>query len=136
MNEPEWDEEVDRWGRLICSCCRLTPVVIVARNGVRQLIGVCVRCDRKGNPSKEMRDLWRGHLDELPVIDDNRERYVTDAACERCGSVDVEYHHWAPRALFDDADNWPGAYLCPQCHREWHRKVTPYLSTLTRHRLI
>lgn len=46
--------------------------------------------------------------------------------CARCGSTNgTEVHHWAPRHLFDDADAWPTSPLCPTCHREWHRVVTP-----------
>jgi hypothetical protein len=51
---------------------------------------------------------------------------VAQAPCERCGSTrGCELHHWAPRHLFDDADDWPMSYLCPRCHREWHKIVTP-----------
>jgi hypothetical protein len=45
--------------------------------------------------------------------------------CARCGARDVplEKHHWAPRAVFEDADNWPISYLCLACHDDWHRKM-------------
>lgn len=52
----------------------------------------------------------------------------TNRACEHCGSIGpTERHHWAPRALFADADSWPRAELCRACHMEWHRRVTPGL---------
>lgn len=51
---------------------------------------------------------------------------VVGAPCERCGgTAGTELHHWAPRHLFEDADDWPMSYLCPPCHREWHKIVTP-----------
>lgn len=40
--------------------------------------------------------------------------------CERCDSHLTEYHHFAPRAIFADADMWPGAWLCKRCHALWH----------------
>lgn len=44
--------------------------------------------------------------------------------CARCGTDSgVQAHHWAPRALFEDADSWPISLLCPECHAKWHRVV-------------
>ena len=47
--------------------------------------------------------------------------------CEVCGStVNIEYHHWAPRFLFgDEADKWLTSRLCKECHDRWHQIVTP-----------
>lgn len=44
--------------------------------------------------------------------------------CARCGgTAGTQLHHWAPRAIFEDADLWPMAYLCPPCHRTWHQAM-------------
>lgn len=49
--------------------------------------------------------------------------------CEVCGTLGVEYHHWAPTHLFgDEADKWPCSYLCRACHKKWHDIVTPNMS--------
>lgn len=49
--------------------------------------------------------------------------YTSDP-CARCGSTNgTQLHHWAPRAIFDDADHWPMSYLCPPCHRTWHQAM-------------
>ena len=49
--------------------------------------------------------------------------------CEVCGADGAELHHWAPTAIFgSEADRWPTSYLCPACHRRWHRLVTPMLT--------
>jgi hypothetical protein len=45
--------------------------------------------------------------------------------CERCGVSGAEYHHWAPKYLFEDTEKWPGSYLCISCHQRWHDIVTP-----------
>lgn len=48
------------------------------------------------------------------------------ALCSRCGATGkLHSHHWAPRALFTDADWWPQSLLCPSCHSRWHSTVTP-----------
>lgn len=45
----------------------------------------------------------------------------TSEPCSRCRSTTgTQLHHWAPRAIFDDAELWPMSYLCPPCHRTWH----------------
>lgn len=44
--------------------------------------------------------------------------------CARCGATSgTELHHWAPRAIFNDADEWPVAPLCPTCHTTWHNAM-------------
>jgi hypothetical protein len=45
--------------------------------------------------------------------------------CEHCGGPGEHLHHWAPIAIFGrtDADRWPRAWLCRECHREWHRRI-------------
>jgi hypothetical protein len=41
-----------------------------------------------------------------------------------CETLNVETHHWAPRAVFGpDSDRWPTSPLCPRHHQEWHRRV-------------
>lgn len=54
-------------------------------------------------------------------------RLILDAVCGRCGATagTLHRHHWAPRALFVDADDWPTSTLCPPCHSRWHSTVTP-----------
>jgi len=44
--------------------------------------------------------------------------------CVRCGATTgTEMHHWAPQAIFNDADDWPVAPLCPVCHNTWHNAL-------------
>lgn len=41
--------------------------------------------------------------------------------CIRCGETEnLHQHHWAPRAIFDDADEWGTVPLCPNHHALWH----------------
>lgn len=83
-------------------------------------VGAAVVCGRCGTGVRLVAHdtLRRHHIDvsSLPLLTDDR---VID--CERCGQPGAELHHWAPQALFPDADGWPMAFLCVGCHREWHR---------------
>ena len=102
-----------------CTLCRWQvwskPVKLVRKsNGYVVGTWVCDGCGRQfetGCESPES-DLTTDHLGKNP-------------ACERCGAVESELHHWAPRALFADAEDWPKSWLCPPCHRLWHRTMTP-----------
>lgn len=92
-------------------------MLAIRSNGVRIASKRCLACGyenatRGAKPSDV----------DLPLWEDG----TSDAPCERCGSTDgVEVHHWAPRHLFDDADQWPMSDLCRPCHALWHRLVTP-----------
>lgn len=52
-------------------------------------------------------------------------RTICPSICTVCGSKEkVQFHHWAPRFLFKDADDWPQSPLCIKCHRRWHDTVS------------
>lgn len=76
-----------------CLSCGLGDTIIIPKGG--RLWTVCVR--------------------------DTMALYGPGDPCARCGSTGgTQLHHWAPRAIFDDAELWPMSYLCPPCHRIWH----------------
>ena len=57
--------------------------------------------------------------EQLPQHPTRQHAYAGE--CERCGHHGpVELHHWAPRSIFEDADEWPVSDLCGVCHRRWH----------------
>lgn len=83
-------------------------------------VGVVVACARCGQgrsllPHDDVRRAGID-IDGLPLLGDYR-----GSLCIRCGALGAEMHHWAPQALFDDADDWPIDPLCPSCHARWHR---------------
>jgi len=57
-------------------------------------------------------------IDSLRIVSQN-----LTARCARCGIREGELHHWAPKSVFEDADDWPQDYLCVECHKEWHIKT-------------
>lgn len=96
-----------------------------AANGSWQVFMWCPYCQRRTEsrniPHREVRN-----LEALPIAWDNTEEAEL---CERCGSSEgTELHHWAPRHLFEDADEWPMSWLCVPCHLKWHQVVTPNMS--------
>lgn len=102
----------------------------VTANGVSQVYWICLTCKqavtnpRQSIQHKKLKDAGV-IIDKIPV----ETSYIGGNVCAVCGRPNVENHHWAPRHLFgDDADVWPQAYLCPDCHRTWHNLVTPEMS--------
>lgn len=48
-------------------------------------------------------------------------RHQEAKACEVCGEIGAELHHWAPFYAFGgEAERWPKGYLCQACHARWH----------------
>lgn len=103
-------------------------VWISQHSGHRIVVETCEDCGEKIGGAVGTRRLATLGLNRnnLPCANSGVE---THEVCARCGSDDsVELHHWAPRHLFDDADNWPFDYLCRACHQKWHRVVTPSMN--------
>ena len=57
---------------------------------------------------------------------------LNNPPCARCKRLGTELHHWAPKELFEDAEQWPQSYLCPDCHSLWHSTITTPFRTLRR----
>lgn len=120
-----------------CARCNAVTRQEVVRkrmaSGAEHLAIWCLGCDHM-TPSKNGQ-LWIDKdtvkralkLDDLSIL-----RLVDDGAlsaprCTHCNRRGGEVHHWAPQALFADADKWPTDYLCKACHDLWHDTVTPQL---------
>lgn len=83
----------------------------------------------KGHPFFSQKSIPSEIFDGLTVEDDYSEH---NPKCVRCGARGTQLHHWAPKELFEDAEQWPQSYLCRLHHQEWHDKVTTKLRTLRR----
>lgn len=55
-------------------------------------------------------------IDDMKLLN---EGYELDQ-CDVCGTLGAELHHYAPRHLFDDAEDWPKGHLCKYHHKLWH----------------
>lgn len=114
--------DADWWGPKLISgsdcpkCCEHEPVrgYIIKVNGDALAQAMCFRCGRRGDIRKD---------DLQPVLDicfRNNIEPDSTRSCQHCGATGTETHHWAPRAIFNDPDQWPTADLCRRCHRQWH----------------
>lgn len=88
---------------------------VISVNGAVHVRRRCTDCHKIGDASLPHAE--HPFLDSYPILRDNR---TSTSPCVRCGAHRTELHHWAPRALFLDADDWPVAYLCVPCHQKWH----------------
>jgi hypothetical protein len=111
------------WG-FACGRCRglcehtlSIPGWSVSGNAAQQAWARCLRCGRMGTA------LPRGSTILDICLRDTRDRWKPEP-CARCGKTDgSERHHWAPWAIFEDAEEWPTSWLCPECHRIWHNAM-------------
>lgn len=85
------------------------------------------RCDdcgeNTGGPGKWISQQQAGQpLDALPIFDSYRQEHPP---CVRCGRWGTQLHHFMPSHAAGrlEADLWPTAWLCPDCHDRWHRLV-------------
>lgn len=91
----------------------------------------CWPCSRCGKIHKQQGRVWISRalisevlspeqIAQLPVLPSD---YTVH--CVRCGNTGAEWHHWAPKEIFghDESDLWPGDYLCPKHHAEWHAQI-------------
>lgn len=124
-----------------CQRCHETVNAILVRNitmsGISQVYWWCLA---GSHPIAKPATQWISHekikkakinIDDLPVI----RSYLGSEVCARCGALNVELHHWAPRHLFDDAWDWPTNYLCKEHHALWHKLVTPNMTEVRNERL-
>lgn len=111
------------YGAWTCSRCRHAcshPALIhgyIYRNDASLMAwSRCFACGRM------VKGLPRGSTIYDLCLRDNRHKWGDP--CERCGSTDgSQLHHWAPQAIFADANDWPQSWLCHACHRTWHNAM-------------
>ncbi len=63
-------------------------------------------------------------LDEVPAM----LREASWRRCQHCRkAARCEDHHWAPQAIFPDADQWPIGPLCMDCHLTYTKTLESYI---------
>jgi hypothetical protein len=89
----------------------------ITQAGHTRHVWFCQNCEHRSN----LYEPNHPHLIYVKVFDESEQ-----TACERCGRLGAEEHHWMPRHLRpSDCDQWPTGFLCQACHAEWHGVVTP-----------
>lgn len=121
-----------------CAHCGKHNVLLrrqIKADGTAHFAWRCLDCDRwaeippKWLPHRELEarlSKQGGRLEDIPIVEDHSDQQP----CCVCGEPG-QYHHWAPQAMSEqfgeDWYKWPGKYLCPRHHTQWHRIVTPDL---------
>jgi hypothetical protein len=128
-----WQEAKSRFGTPLSPChCEgyndtYCVALVINKNGTKTHRIQCIACGVcRGDQLSQQLLPWEQPAAVINLIKtDNYGQPRIAKTCERCGQWEcgVEFHHWAPRAIFEDADHWPGSWLCKSCHNEWHKKM-------------
>lgn len=114
-------------GTHFCTHCKSTTKCrlekMTCNNGAIAVYLVCDQCGKR--PSRTGCNVPHALLmangidiNSLPEKDDNSYVLCEVWGCDRPGA---EIHHWAPKSVFADADNWPTSLLCRHHHSLWHK---------------
>jgi hypothetical protein len=110
-----------------CQKCGSENIIYGIQYSSSGAVTIKAQCDRCGNnpdPKHPFYNKTDFDITKLPVWNDNR---AISEPCERCGSTHgTQLHHYAPKSVFNDADNWATGYLCDACHKEWHVTIRDY----------
>jgi len=106
-----------------CKNCNINCILYkqINASGAVVVVERCPDCGRnpnKGHPFLPKAEGW----ESLPLFED----YSIGAepcAVRGCTNIGTEYHHFSPRHIFEDADDWPTGYLCKEHHKEWHKRT-------------
>lgn len=127
-----------------CSCETGYLARYIKVNGAVSIRWVCDWCEDYSTASDLPKSVLANHgvtPSELPIRRDRRDEYVANE-CVVCRQDAVEFHHWAPRAIFphwnretvywEDGnvvayEDWDtdllGVWLCLDHHHEWHARM-------------
>jgi len=90
-------------------------------NGAKVVVERCEKCGANTNKKAFLPRSSVKNWDALPLF-----KMISGEKCEvrGCNDTYTELHHWAPRHLFEDYEDWPTSYLClAKHHPEWHKKT-------------
>ena len=114
-----------------CNKCGENTKFVVAmqiiRSGASFFLWWCTQCQKPHQAGQWIEKEWvinsmpeGATLEDIPLA-----KFACGDRCAKCGSRGTEKHHWAPQALFKNADEWPTDYLCKACHDKWHEIINP-----------
>ena len=107
-----------------CSYCdsEIETYLFIFRNGTKAITKRCTLCHKvpdKKHPFLPVENYpnWQ----KLPIWKDNNRKWEIECALVGCHEKGTELHHFAPKHLFENADDWPQEFLCKKHHEEWHK---------------
>jgi len=109
-----------------CGCAKISRVLVskIAINGRNDISAWCLSCGGQSEALKHAEIKKEGvEISKIVTVSDRTMENTTICAVVGCENKGQEYHHFAPKHLFNNAGDWPAAYLCNDHHREWHKKT-------------
>ena len=107
---------------MLCDRCQCEGELYrqINSSGAKVIVERCPICRRAPNIKQAFISKKGLDWDALPLFEDYS-LHAEPCAVRGCLNKGTEYHHFSPRHLFDDADDWPTAYLCKVHHTMWHK---------------
>jgi hypothetical protein len=107
-----------------CKICNTNCIIYrqINTSGSRVVVERCPNCGRNPNTGRPFLSVKDYDWESLPLLED-LSLSASPCAVIGCTNTGTEFHHFAPRHLFDNSDDWPVAWLCREHHREWHEKT-------------
>ena len=108
-----------------CGGTRIEFRRTIMQNGQTSIGAYCLQCNRLATKETciPKRRFSAGQIADM-VIEHDYSQHDNVCCVKGCTRHDVEWHHFAPRGLFNqEADDWPGGWLCAKHHREWHERT-------------
>lgn len=101
--------------------------VLIKSNGVQEHRVRCTLCGREssgiGKRNYEYLTL-RGFIPTWCRTDEKLD--TLRCVVNGCTQTGFEMHHFAPRNIFHDSDDWPYLPLCRMHHQHWHQMMDGY----------
>lgn len=106
-----------------CSRCGVDGKIYKQKNANGGFVVVerCPKCGRNTIPGKPFLNKALYDWDNLPLFVDYNAEHGHPCDVKGCTRKDTEYHHFAPRSLFENADDWLTGWLCKFHHDLWHK---------------
>lgn len=107
-----------------CKHCNVESVIYrqINTSGARVVVERCPKCRTNPNTNRPFLSVKDYDWFSLPLFED-MSKDAEPCSYKGCKNIGTEYHHFAPRHLFDDADNWLTGWLCKYHHALWHEKT-------------
>ena len=132
----------DRWSCKFCG--QGVGSTLIGRSDAKGRWFVQLKCKDCGGWQSPKKKYWDQFEDRI-VGRSNRKaccagygcKECQATPCRRCGTYErLELHHWLPEHISKinnlpwhySSSSWPTDILCQECHRLWHKLVTPNMS--------
>ena len=127
--------EAQSLSKRFCSCeSRRVMGRFIWRKSTKHVSGIdwqCLQCYERNSSGLKLKPF----LPYVTVVEDRRCQKCGGVGCAKCKTISCEYvncstpfeqveiHHYAPRAMFEDSESYPKGALCRNHHSHWHKII-------------